>query len=168
MPDPQPTHEELPEDGGRESKTYQAAGKLRGKRALITGGDSGIGSATAILFAREGADCTITYLPEEEEDAQSTRKRVEDLGQVCHLISRDLVDRQACREVVDFAVDKMGGIDILFNNAACRPCKMLSFHRGQEPLLTSPQSRPSSRTLPTCPRTSGSTPSTSTYTPSST
>lgn len=118
MPDPQPEHEELPDAGGG-SKTYQAADKLRGKKALITGGDSGIGSATAKLFAREGADVTITYLPEEEKDAQNTRRAVEGLGARCHLFAADLTDRGRCREVVEFAVEKMGAIDILFNNAAC-------------------------------------------------
>jgi len=117
MPNPKPTFEEVPEAGGQDA-TYKAADKLKGKRALITGGDSGIGAASAILFAREGADSTIVYLPEEEDDAQNTKKRIEELGAKCHLISRDLTSKSNCKEVVDFAVEKMGGIDILFNNAA--------------------------------------------------
>lgn len=119
MPDPKPTFEEVPEAGGQ-SKTYKAADKLAGKKALISGGDSGIGAATAILFAREGCDSTIAYLPDEEKDAQNTKKRVEELGRKCHLIARDLTTRKANKEVVDFAIEKMGGIDILFNNAACK------------------------------------------------
>ncbi|KAF7560868.1 hypothetical protein G7046_g3280 [Stylonectria norvegica] len=117
MPDPKPVHDKVPDVGG-DQKTYQAAGKLKGKKALITGGDSGIGAATAILFAMEGADSTIVYLPEEEKDAQNTKKRVEEKGAKCHLISLDLTERANCRKVVDFALEKMGAIDILFNNAA--------------------------------------------------
>lgn len=119
MPNPKPTFEEIPEAGGQ-STTYKAAGKLSGKRALITGGDSGIGAASAILFAREGADSVIAYLPEEEKDAQGTKKRVEEIGQKCHLIARDLTKKENCKQVVDFAIEKMGGIDILFNNHACK------------------------------------------------
>ena len=120
MPDPKPTFEELPEAGGS-ATTYKAAGKLKGKKALITGGDSGIGAATAILFAHEGADSTIVYLPEEEKDAQGTKKRVEELGAKCHLIAVDLTSKENCKKAVDFALEKMGGLDILFNNAACKP-----------------------------------------------
>ncbi|UNI14941.1 hypothetical protein JDV02_001518 [Purpureocillium takamizusanense] len=120
MPAPEPTRDQLPTAGGGGGKeTYRAAGKLKGKRALITGGDSGIGAATAVLFAREGAaDSTIAYLPEEEDDAQDTRRQVEELGARCHLVAVDLTRREDCQRVVDFAVEKMGGIDILFNNAA--------------------------------------------------
>ena len=117
MPNPKPTRDKLPDASGE--KPYRAADKLKGKRAIITGGDSGIGAATAVLFAREGAVSTIAYLPDEEKDAQETRKQVEKLGGTCHLISTDLVSRDNCEKVVKFAVDKMGGIDILFNNAAC-------------------------------------------------
>jgi len=117
MPNPKPKFEEIPEAGGTHT-TYKAAGKLQGKKALITGGDSGIGASTALLFAREGADSTIAYLPDEEKDAQGTRKRVEELGAKCHLIPTDLTERENCQKVVDFAIEKMGGIDILFNNAA--------------------------------------------------
>jgi hypothetical protein len=119
MPNPKPTRHEVPEAGGGKT-TYKAAGKLQGKKALITGGDSGIGAATAILFAREGADSTIVYLPEEEEDAQGTKKEVEGLGAQCHLIARDITKKENCLEVVNFALEKMGAIDILFNNAACK------------------------------------------------
>lgn len=103
-----------------ERTPYRAANKLLGKRAIITGGDSGIGAAAALLFAKQGATSTIAYLPEEEEDAQQTKREIEELGQACHLIPIDLVKRENCQAVVDFAVEKMGGVDILFNNAACR------------------------------------------------
>lgn len=103
-------------DGG--SKLYQAAGKLEGLKAVITGGDSGIGRATAILFAMEGADSLIAYLPNEEEDAQETKKRVEEYGRKCYLIATDITDRANCQKIVDVALEKLGGIDILFNNAA--------------------------------------------------
>ncbi|KAM3499463.1 hypothetical protein MY10362_007281 [Beauveria mimosiformis] len=117
MPGPKPTRDRLPSTGGG-AETYRAADKLRGKRAIIAGGDSGIGAATALLFAREGAVSTIAYLPDEEKDAQDTRRQVEELGGTCYLVALDLVKRENCRAVVDFAVEKMGGIDILFNNAA--------------------------------------------------
>lgn len=114
MPNPQATRDQLPE------RIYKGSDKLKGKKAIITGGDSGIGAATALLFAREGADVTIAHLPEEEQDAQDTKNQVENEGAKCHLIALDLVERQNCQRVVDFALEKMGGIDILFNNAACK------------------------------------------------
>ena len=120
MPNPKPVFELVPAADGSKV-TYKAAGKLKGKKAIITGGDSGIGAATAVLFAHEGADSTIAYLPEEEKDAQGTKARVEELGQRCHLIALDLAGKENCKKLVDFAVEKMGAIDILFNNAACRP-----------------------------------------------
>ncbi|EGR50083.1 uncharacterized protein TRIREDRAFT_3055 [Trichoderma reesei QM6a] len=117
MPNPKPTRDELPEAGGT-SVTYKAANKLEGKRALITGGDSGIGAATAVLFAKEGAVITTVYLPDEEQDAQDTKKQVEEAGGKCYLFAADLVKKENCQAAVDFALEKMGGIDILFNNAA--------------------------------------------------
>jgi NAD(P)-dependent dehydrogenase (short-subunit alcohol dehydrogenase family) len=114
-PDPQSTH--LPtEDEGYQ--VYKAASKLEGKRALITGGDSGIGRAIAILYAMEGADSFIAYLKEEEEDAQETKRRVEEKGRKCYLMATDLTDMTNCKAVVDAAVKAMGGLDILVNNAA--------------------------------------------------
>ncbi len=104
------------EDGGYQ--TYKAAGKLEGKKAIITGGDSGIGRAIAILFAMEGADSLIGYLPEEEEDAQTTKKKVEELGRKCHLFACDVRSKENCKKIVDRAVSDMGGINILVNNAA--------------------------------------------------
>ncbi|OLN94340.1 putative oxidoreductase C4H3.08 [Colletotrichum chlorophyti] len=122
MPNPTPQFDRIPtSDGG--SKLYQAAGKLEGKKAVITGGDSGIGRATAILFAMEGADSLIAYLPDEEDDAQETKKRVEEYGRTCHLFSTDLTDRGNCQKVIETALEKLGGIDILFNNAAYQMMK---------------------------------------------
>ncbi|KAJ4294428.1 hypothetical protein N0V90_008118 [Kalmusia sp. IMI 367209] len=114
---PAPQYDRLPTfDGG--SEPYKAAGKLDGKRAIITGGDSGIGRSTAILYAMEGADVFIAYLPQEEEDAQETKKLVEGKGKKCFLHPTDLTDRENCKKLVDEAVKKMGGLDILVNNAA--------------------------------------------------
>ncbi|KAL1848977.1 hypothetical protein Plec18170_007636 [Paecilomyces lecythidis] len=117
MDDPKPVSTHIPtEDGGYQ--LYKAAGKLQGKRAIITGGDSGIGRAIAILYAMEGASSLIVYLPEEESDAQETKKRVEDKGQKCHLLAIDLRKKENCKKVIDTALQTLGGIDILVNNAA--------------------------------------------------
>ncbi|KAJ5160577.1 uncharacterized protein N7482_007581 [Penicillium canariense] len=116
MEDPKPTSTQLPsEDNGYQ--TYKAAGKLTGKNAIITGGDSGIGRATAILFAMEGASSLITCLPEEETDAQETVRRVKELGQKCFVLKVDLREKENCKKVVDAALQHLGGIDILINNA---------------------------------------------------
>jgi NAD(P)-dependent dehydrogenase (short-subunit alcohol dehydrogenase family) len=98
-------------------KSYRGAGKLSGKRAVITGGDSGIGRAVAIAFAREGADVLIAYL-NEDQDAQEVARYVEDAGQKCVLVSGDLSEPAHCRAVIDRAVQEFGGIDVLVNNAA--------------------------------------------------
>ncbi|KAK8197695.1 hypothetical protein IWZ00DRAFT_153245 [Phyllosticta capitalensis] len=117
MKGPPPASEYLPtEDGGYQ--LYKAAGKLQGKKALITGGDSGIGRATAILYAMEGAESTIAYLPEEEKDAQETKRLVEKYGTKCHLFATDLKDKKNCKATVDKALEWMGRINILVNNAA--------------------------------------------------
>ncbi|KAI9759817.1 MAG: hypothetical protein M1835_000297 [Candelina submexicana] len=119
---PQPTDEKLPtEDGGYAQ--YKAAGKLQGKKAIITGGDSGIGRAIAIMYAMEGADSLIAYLPEEEQDANDTVAKVEKYGQKCYKIAGDLRDKDFCSKVVKKALDKMGGINILVNNAAYQMVK---------------------------------------------
>ncbi|KAI1276126.1 short chain dehydrogenase [Xylaria sp. FL0933] len=110
-------YDTLPTDEGGYQK-YRAAGKLEGKKALITGGDSGIGRATAILFAMEGADSFIAYLPDEEKDAQETKKMVEANGRKCHLFATDLTSKDNCKKVADEAVKAMGRVNILFNNAA--------------------------------------------------
>ncbi|HKV17906.1 MAG TPA: SDR family oxidoreductase [Mycobacterium sp.] len=98
-------------------KSYQGSGRLRGKRAIITGGDSGIGRAVAIAYAREGADVLIAYLSE-DSDAKEVAQLVEDAGQRCVLVPGDLSDPAHCREVVDRAAKEFGGIDILVSNAA--------------------------------------------------
>ncbi|KAJ5787417.1 hypothetical protein N7457_002407 [Penicillium paradoxum] len=117
MADPKPVSTHIPtEDYGYQ--TYKAAGKLEGKRAIITGGDSGIGRAVAILFAMEGASSMINYLPEEESDAQETKRRVEEHGQKCHTLAMDLRKKENCQKIINTAMEKMGGIDILVNNAA--------------------------------------------------
>jgi NAD(P)-dependent dehydrogenase (short-subunit alcohol dehydrogenase family) len=97
--------------------SYRGSGKLTGKRAVITGGDSGIGRAVAIAFAREGADVLIAYL-NEHEDAKDVEKYVRDAGRKCVLVSGDLSDPAHCRSVIDRAVEEFGGIDVLVSNAA--------------------------------------------------
>lgn len=96
---------------------YKPAGKLSGKIALITGGDSGIGRSVAVLFAREGADVVIAYL-NEHTDAEKTQQKVESVGRKCLLISGDLGDESHAQSVVDKTIQKFGTIDILVNNAA--------------------------------------------------
>ena len=113
---PQPTSSHVPtEDGGYQ--LYRAAGKLKDKKALITGGDSGIGSAVAILFAMEGCDSLIVYRPEEEKDAQETKRRVEEYHGKCILFATDLRNKENCRTVVEAAIQRLGGVNILVNNA---------------------------------------------------
>jgi NAD(P)-dependent dehydrogenase (short-subunit alcohol dehydrogenase family) len=102
-------------DCGEES--YTGSGKLTGKTAIITGGDSGIGRAVAIAYAREGADVLIAYL-NEDEDARDVARYVEEAGRKCVLVGGDLSDPQHCRAVVDRAVSEFGKIDVLVNNAA--------------------------------------------------
>lgn len=100
------------------AEQYKAAGKLEGKVALVTGGDSGIGRAVAFLYAREGADVAINYLPEEEEDAQVTRAEVESSGRACLMLPGDLTDAATCRALVRSTVERFGRLDILVSNAA--------------------------------------------------
>jgi len=120
--EPKPTKVHLPtQDDGYE--LYKAAGKLAGKKALITGGDSGIGRSVAILFAMEGADVAIAYLPEEEEDAQHTKAQVEKNGGHIHLFQTDLTHSNNCKDLVQRAVDALGGLNILVNNAAYQETK---------------------------------------------
>jgi NAD(P)-dependent dehydrogenase (short-subunit alcohol dehydrogenase family) len=96
---------------------YRGSGKLAGRRALITGGDSGIGRAVARLFAREGADVAIAYL-NEHDDAQETAKLLEEEGGRCVLFSGDIADELYCRRTATQAAEELGGLDILVNNAA--------------------------------------------------
>ena len=104
----------VPDHGER---SYVGSGKLEGKRALITGGDSGIGRAVAIAYAREGADVAFTYMAEEVEDARETSRLVEEAGRTCLAIEADLRDSATCDRVVAHAHDGLGGLDILVNNA---------------------------------------------------
>jgi len=98
-------------------REYRGSGRLEGQVALVTGGDSGIGRAVAIAFAREGADVAIVYL-DEHADAQETAREVERLERRCTAIAADLADADACRRVVEEAVQSLGRLDILVNNAA--------------------------------------------------
>jgi NAD(P)-dependent dehydrogenase (short-subunit alcohol dehydrogenase family) len=108
----------LTPDADHGESSYQGCGKLAGKAAVITGGDSGIGRAVAIAFAREGADVLISYREEEEEDAQETRRWVEGAGRKCVCVPGDITRPEHCREIVARAVEAFGRIDVLVNNAA--------------------------------------------------
>jgi len=120
-----PQHQQKP---GQESKLeprpkyeaphYKPAGKLEGRVALITGGDSGIGRAVAVLYARERADVAITHLPQERKDAEETRRAVEAEGRRCLLLEGDLTDASFCRHVVEETIKALGKLDVLVNNAA--------------------------------------------------
>ncbi|ROT40201.1 general stress protein [Sodiomyces alkalinus F11] len=113
----QPKSEPSKLEGKDQLHEYRAAGKLEGSKALITGGDSGIGRSVAVLFAREGADVSIVYLPEEQEDAEETKKMVENEGRKCLLISGDLMDNETCHKAVQKHVETFGKIHVLVNNA---------------------------------------------------
>ena len=102
-------------DHGEDS--YRGSGRLDGKAAIITGGDSGIGRAVAIAYAREGADVLVSYL-NEDEDAAETRRLVEEAGRKCVLVPGDIADPAHCRRIVEEAVSAFGRLDILVNNAA--------------------------------------------------
>lgn len=104
-------------DHGEDS--YEGSGKLEGKVALITGGDSGIGKAVAIAFAREGADLLISYLDDmEDEDAADTQKHVEAAGRRCLLVKGDITDEEHCQSLIDKTMKEFGRLDVLVNNAA--------------------------------------------------
>lgn len=100
--------------------SYVGKGLLEGRIALITGGDSGIGRAVAIAYAREGADVAISYLPEEQVDADETKAWVEKAGRRCLQLPGDLRDRDHCAALVERTVAELGGIDVLVNNAAAQ------------------------------------------------
>ncbi|GGR76999.1 MULTISPECIES: SDR family oxidoreductase [Streptomyces] len=105
-----------PPDHGEES--YRGAGRLDGLRTVITGGDSGIGRAVALAFAREGADVLFTHLAEEEDEARETARLVEDAGRKAVAVSCDIREEDNCRALIARAVDEFGRIDVLVNNAA--------------------------------------------------
>ncbi len=105
-------------DHGEES--YVGKGLLAGRVALITGGDSGIGRAVAIAFAREGADVAVAYLPAEQSDAEETRRWIEKAGRRAALIPGDLREEAYCRRLVEETVQRLGRLDILVNNAAAQ------------------------------------------------
>ncbi|GAB2596076.1 oxidoreductase [Paractinoplanes abujensis] len=132
--DPRNLYPESPLDGGEQQppgsteampdrpdhgeESYKGSGRLAGRKAIITGGDSGIGRAVAIAFAREGADVLISYLPEEEEDAADTAQLIEKAGQKAVRVPGDIRDEEHCKTIVERAVAELGGVDILVNNAA--------------------------------------------------
>ncbi len=99
-------------------QNYRGSGKLEGKAALITGGDSGIGRSVAVHFAREGCDVAIVYKPEEQTDAEESRQLVEAEGRKCLLLPGDLRDAQFCQSIVEQTVGGLGGLNVLVNNAA--------------------------------------------------
>ena len=101
-----------------EAPAYRGSGKLEGQAALITGGDSGIGRAVAVLYAREGADVAIVYLSEEQEDAEETRRAVEAEGRSCLLLPGDVSSPVFCARAVQRTVEEFGRLDVLVNNAA--------------------------------------------------
>jgi hypothetical protein len=108
---------ELEPQTDRGQTSYRGTGRLQGRKALITGGDSGIGGAVAIAFAREGADVAINYLPAEEEDASTIAELVEAEGRTCVKIPGDVTDAAFCAELVEKAVEGLGGLDALVINA---------------------------------------------------
>lgn len=105
-----------PPDHGEES--YVGRGRMSGRRALVTGGDSGIGRAVAIAFAREGADVAISYLPQEQQDAEETERYVLEAGRRCVLLPTDQRTREANQELVEQVVAELGGLDVVVSNAA--------------------------------------------------
>jgi NAD(P)-dependent dehydrogenase (short-subunit alcohol dehydrogenase family) len=107
--DPKPDHGET---------SYRGHGRLQGRKALVTGADSGIGRAVAVLFAREGADIAIMHLPHEQEDADAVRTKVEAEGRRAITIGGDVTERDFCFAAAKRCVDELGGIDVLVNNAA--------------------------------------------------
>src|SRR6476646_1352712 len=106
--DPRPDHGE---------QSYRGSGRLAGRKALVTGGDSGIGRAAAIAFAREGADVAIGYLPAEESDAKEVIELIRSAGRKALALPGDIRDESFCKKLVDDAVAGLGGLDILVNNA---------------------------------------------------
>ncbi len=132
---PPPQHQPYPGTAGEmsprpadEMRNYTGRGLLDGRHALVTGGDSGVGRAVAVAFAKEGADVAIAYLSEyEDDDASHTAELVRAAGRCCTMIRRDLGDENNCGQAVQRTVDELGGLDILVNNVATqRPVKDLT------------------------------------------
>ena len=126
FPEISPPQQDQPEPGldqqlapqtDRGQHSYRGTGRLEGRRALITGADSGIGAAVAIAFAREGADVALSYLPAEEADAQEIKGFIEDSGRRAFLFPGDISDPAFCTTLVEQAVEALGGLDALVNNA---------------------------------------------------
>jgi NAD(P)-dependent dehydrogenase (short-subunit alcohol dehydrogenase family) len=111
------TEEQMNPKADHGETSYKGSGKLNGRKAIITGGDSGIGRAVAIAFAREGADVLISYL-NEHEDAKETAKYVEQAGKKAVLVAGDISNEEHCKQIINKAVQELGGLDILVNNAA--------------------------------------------------
>jgi NAD(P)-dependent dehydrogenase (short-subunit alcohol dehydrogenase family) len=127
-----PGHQsELDPQADHGEHSYRGCGRLQGRKALITGGDSGIGRAVALAFAREGVDVAISHLPEEQEDGDETIRLVEEAGRTGVSLPGDLTDEVYCREIVERTVRELGGIDILVNNAAYQMA-----HEGLEDITT--------------------------------
>ena len=112
--------------------SYRGSGKLTGRRALVTGGDSGIGRAAAIAFAREGADVAINYYPTEEPDAREVVALIRQAGRKAVAVPADIRTREACEKMVANAVKQLGGLDILVNNAAFQQSKESIFEVSDE------------------------------------
>ena len=123
---------------------YVGTGRLKGKVALVTGGDSGIGRAVAIAFAKEGADVAIAFL-DECDDARETQRAIEETGSRALSLKADLADEGACREVVNSVVSKLGALDVLVNNIAEQHPQKVS-----RTLLRSSSNAPSARTSSRC------------------
>jgi NAD(P)-dependent dehydrogenase (short-subunit alcohol dehydrogenase family) len=115
--DPPGTEQQMHPAPDHGETSYRGSGRLTGKATVVTGADSGIGKAVAIAFAREGADVVISYL-KEHEDAEDTRKWIQDAGRKAVLVPGDLTDPAHCRRVIDRAVDELGRVDVLVSNAA--------------------------------------------------
>jgi len=110
-------------ESGQGLTEYRAAGKLQGRKALITGGDSGIGRSVALFYAKEGADVAINYLPVEQKDAEETQRLVEKEGRKCVLIPEDLRSEANCKRIIEKTVAELGDIDVIVSNAAYQMCQ---------------------------------------------
>ena len=112
------TTQEMGDEPDHGEDSYEGTGRLTDKVAIVTGGDSGIGRAVALAYAREGADVVVAYLASEEEDAQRTVALVEDAGRTALAVAGDLREEEQCRQLIDRTVEEFGRIDVLVNNAA--------------------------------------------------